>query len=232
MATTARWRLSRGIALTQALRVGEQLRTATLSCARQVYGPDAIPWVLSGHGPEARSHRHAFYLPEDSDDDGWIDHVVIHAEAGLEPRALEALGLITHVVMAELSDMWAGDGRMARAGGTLLDSRRWWVSTTPYLPPRHRNKRADVFHQLRRECAWRGLPEPARIEELPGTALPAPFGLLQAEDFERYRADGVPAPYIHGWFLALEFDRPIPGPIALGYGCHYGLGLFRPVDLR
>ena len=253
-ATTARWRLSRGIALTQALRVGEQLQRATLGCAARVYGPDAIPWVLSGHGvPQGAAHQHAFYLPEDADCDGWIDHVVIHAEAGLEPQALAALGLLKHIVVAELSDMWAGDGRMARAGGTLLDSKRWWVSVTPYLPPWHRKKGAECEDQLRRECGWRGLPEPRRVEMLPGAVLPAPFGFLPAEDFERSRAspsralqsrepisDGVPdhvsakprPPYLPGWFLALEFDRPVPGPIALGYGCHFGLGLFRPVDLR
>jgi CRISPR-associated protein Csb2 len=235
-ATTARWRLSRGIPLTQALRVGEQLQRAVLSCAARVYGEDAIPWVLSGHGvPVGVQHRHAFYLPEDADGDGWIDHLVVHAEAGLEPRTLTALGLLTHLVVAEVAEMWAGDGRLMRGGGTLPGAARWWVSATPYLPPRHRKKGAAVEDQVRLECAWRGLPAPRRTEELPGAATAS--GLLPASAFERYRSrlSGGPPPrppHPQGWFFAVEFDRPITGPLALGYGCHFGLGLFRPVDLR
>lgn len=236
LATTARWRLSRGIPVTQALRVGEQLQRAVLSCAAGVYGEDAIPWVLSGHGvPAGLQHRHAFYLPEDADGDGWLDHVVVHAEAGLEPRALTALGLLTHVVFAEVEEMWAGDGRAMRGGGTLLGEARWWVAATPYLPPRYRKKRAAVEDQLWLECAWRGLPRPSRAEELFGASTAA--GLVPAAAFERHRAraPGEPPPprppHPQGWFFAMEFNQPVAGPLALGYGCHFGLGLFRPVEL-
>jgi hypothetical protein len=27
--------------------------------------------------------------------------------------------------------------------------------------------------------------------------------------------------------LSIEFSEPVPEPIALGYGCHFGLGQFR-----
>ena len=28
----------------------------------------------------------------------------------------------------------------------------------------------------------------------------------------------------------LEFEKPVRGPVALGFACHYGLGLFVPAD--
>lgn len=28
----------------------------------------------------------------------------------------------------------------------------------------------------------------------------------------------------------IEFAEPVCGPIALGFGCHFGLGLFLPVE--
>jgi CRISPR-associated protein Csb2 len=28
----------------------------------------------------------------------------------------------------------------------------------------------------------------------------------------------------------MRFGEPITGPLALGFGCHYGLGLFRASD--
>jgi CRISPR-associated protein Csb2 len=30
--------------------------------------------------------------------------------------------------------------------------------------------------------------------------------------------------------LELEFTEPVAGPFALGYGCHFGLGQFMPLD--
>jgi CRISPR-associated protein Csb2 len=232
LTTTARWRLSHGIALTQALRVGERLRVATLGCAERIFGPDAIPWVLSGHGiPAGLSHQHAFYLSEDRDQDGWIDHVVIHAEAGLEPLALAALGRLGFVMVSELRDMWAGNGRAARAGGSLFAAAPLWISATPYLPPWPWDAASpeSVSACFARECRLRGLPEPRRVEKLPGAILRA--GILPAEPFERIRATGTPPPWRPGGFFALEFAAPVAGPVALGYGCHFGLGLFRPVEV-
>ena len=34
-----------------------------------------------------------------------------------------------------------------------------------------------------------------------------------------------------GFGFRLSFASPIPGPLALGYGSHFGLGLFVPADL-
>ena len=35
-----------------------------------------------------------------------------------------------------------------------------------------------------------------------------------------------------GYGFRLTFPHPVTGPITLGYGCHFGLGLFRAVDWR
>ncbi len=52
---------------------------------------------------------------------------------------------------------------------------------------------------------------------------------------QRWRPDGSPAGGRRGdgrgYWLWLEFPEPVRGPIALGYGAHFGLGLFRPVGL-
>ena len=29
-----------------------------------------------------------------------------------------------------------------------------------------------------------------------------------------------------GYGFVIEFAEPVPGPLCLGYGCHFGLGLF------
>jgi len=32
-----------------------------------------------------------------------------------------------------------------------------------------------------------------------------------------------------GSFWRLTFPEPVAGPLALGFGCHFGLGLFKPL---
>lgn len=46
-------------------------------------------------------------------------------------------------------------------------------------------------------------------------------------DFHTRRYNGT-----EGYGLAgfeIEFTEPIRGPISVGFGCHFGLGLFMPV---
>jgi len=228
--TTVRWRLSHGLPLTEALRVGEAMHSAALGCLRLAYGPDAIPPVLSGHGLPSPGwvHQHAFHLAEAADLDGWIDHLVIHADAGLPDAAIMALHSFVPRLPGACLDMWAGDGRASRAGGLLLGASRRWVSMTPYLPPWHRKKRAGLVEHLLRELGLRGLPVPLEVHQLPGVSTSA--GLLEAEAFVRRRMKGPPAPMLPGWFLLIEFPETVTGPLALGYGCHFGLGLFQPVS--
>ena len=46
--------------------------------------------------------------------------------------------------------------------------------------------------------------------------------------FYRFRSRrGLTQPDTLGRFVELTFKDPVPGPLALGFGCHFGLGLFR-----
>jgi CRISPR-associated protein Csb2 len=48
--------------------------------------------------------------------------------------------------------------------------------------------------------------------------------------FHRFRTKrGLVQPDTRGSFWKLTFDQPIAGPLALGFGCHFGLGMFKPV---
>lgn len=49
--------------------------------------------------------------------------------------------------------------------------------------------------------------------------------------FQRFRSRrGLRQPDRLGSFWRLTFPEPISGPLALGFACHYGLGLFRASD--
>jgi CRISPR-associated protein Csb2 len=213
-----------------AVKIGELVRAAAIHHADRVSNGDGVPPVLSGHDlPAERPHGHAFYLPEDADGDGLIDHVLVHARDGLPRSAVVALGKIER--------LWERDGaewKVAVEGiapiGVRLSSAyngpsRVWRSVTPYLHPWYAKKGFGVREQIARECAARGLPEPVHIALLPS------FQVRGRErrpvHFYRFRSrGGARQPDTRGSFLELVFDEAVEGPLALGFGCHYGLGMF------
>ncbi len=66
----------------------------------------------------------------------------------------------------------------------------------------------------------------SRIERLPTiTVRNRP---RRSVHFHRFRSKrGLRQPDTQGCFLRLTFAEPVAGPLALGFGCHYGLGMFQ-----
>lgn len=217
----------------ETLRVGEYIRQAVMSLAGKVLGRDKIPSVLSGHDlPAGNRHSHAFYLPEDTDGDGRIDRFTVYVPGGINQEC--------HRVLVRLTRLWNRGGQKwqavletvsdtnSLAGLSALFGRgEGWTSVTPYLHPWHAKKNFTVEAQLRRECRERGLPEIRQFTRLPTVRIGARE--LQAIHFHRFRSKrGLVQPDTRGSFWRVEFAEPIQGPLALGFGCHFGLGLFSP----
>lgn len=218
-----------------ALRVGEWLRAAVMSRAKREYGESAIPPLLSGHGLEKTdAHRHAFWLPEDADGDGRIDHLLAHVPAGLSGKsrtAVESLRRLWNRDGQEWEVVLEGAGEAGRfagpagAGSVLCRSGQVFETVTPYLMPWHAKPRFGVEEQVRRECGARGLPEPKSVDMLQRIRIAERE--RKPLDFHRFRAKrGQIQPDTRGCFLRLTFAKPVAGPLALGFGCHFGLGLF------
>jgi CRISPR-associated protein Csb2 len=206
------------------------MRVAVMSQARRVCGDDNVPAIFSGHDmPEGNRHRHAFYLPWDSNRDGRIDRVLLHVPDGMHAEARR--------IIEEVRKLWSRDGGEWRLvlesiGGpgiatALTQPARVWESVTPYLHPWHVKKRFNVEEQIKRECRERGLPEPTVL---------APFDEVDVGknrkrrpiQFRRFRnRRGLAQPDRLGGFWRLTFPQSVQGPLALGFACHYGLGLFR-----
>ncbi|MBD3174193.1 MAG: type I-U CRISPR-associated protein Cas5/Cas6 [Armatimonadia bacterium] len=234
--------------LTDALRIGELVRRALLSRsdgAPVFVGRDAAGQPLEGH-------QHAYYLACDDDDDGRLDHVVIYATGGFDKKARAGLGALRELTRKDglppLRTVFEGFSEPEDVGGfdrggirsPALARDRVWVSRTPYLLTRHPKtyrtgepKLDDAGlqidgpeHQLRRELALRGLPEPVSIEPLKGTRAHGRW--IRWLHFTRHRSRrGGGAKFGSQPFgFRIEFPEEVEGPIALGYAAHYGLGLF------
>jgi CRISPR-associated protein Csb2 len=218
----------------EALLVGFALRqTLSMYVERAGYDPSMLvgrdPWGV----PLRDGHQHPFCLPEDADDDGVVDHVVLFVPGGLECGVYEVAERLNSLRIGRVH--WGLDvpriGLRASDTGTVLAGpSRMWMSWTPYLHPwhRHRSTRFGAKQQLAKELTERGLPQPTAIE-----AMPPRLGARGwwPSHFRRVRPGarwGPPDAYGTAW--KITFPYPVDGPIALGAGCHDGLGLFRPAD--
>ncbi|HJK91574.1 MAG TPA: type I-U CRISPR-associated protein Csb2 [Polyangiaceae bacterium LLY-WYZ-15_(1-7)] len=219
-----------------AVEIGHRFRRALLS--KRGDGPAP---VLSGkQGREAREsgHRHAHYLPFDLEGDGRITHLLLWAEEGFDAPALEAMSALRRVWRARdredaLQVKLLDVGPLEELDALpLLSARgaRRWRSHTPFLLMRHPKRRGGQLRdgpedQLRRELAHRGLPEATRIERLDAPVLRGPR--VRWLEYRRWRgrhSPAVPSPY----GFRIELGEPIRGPLSLGFGAHFGLGLFVP----
>src|SRR5579884_464113 len=214
------------------IRIGELFRRAVMSAAKEIYGEDAIPAFISGHElPKENRHRHAFYLPRDQNDDGRIDRLIFHLPDGMDKN--------TRRIAERLKRLWSRDGGEwqvvletignEEAGGDLLAEANEWESVTPYLHPWYLKRGFEVAAQIRRECTMRGMPEPVEFTRL--DAIKVGDQSRRPIHFRRFREKhNLKQPDRQGSFWRIRFAQPVKGPISLGFGCHFGLGLFRPAD--
>ncbi|MDN5797027.1 MAG: type I-U CRISPR-associated protein Csb2 [Intrasporangium sp.] len=112
----------------------------------------------------------------------------------------------------------------------LATSAKRWVSQTPLLTDRHRKQNHDpaafVRREIVRELSFRDWPGgPVQLESCEIQGNPTD---LDVKSFRRYRPNEVMSKRRPGWRVAIELDRPVRGPVALGALSHFGFGLFRP----
>jgi CRISPR-associated protein Csb2 len=205
---------------------------------------------LTGKDEEERplrnGHRHAHFIPLSLDprNRGRIDHVLVHASMGLGSAAQRALRRLRKTWAKGIDDLavtLVGIGSLSSfrtvAGAPLPELGRstTWESRTPFIPPRFLKPRGkdSLDGQVRAELRDRGLPD---LVAPPAVTAPTDQddAGLQARWFRHFvrtrqnsRAPGPPP----GLFrLTLTFRTPVEGPLCVGWGCHFGLGLFVPYE--
>lgn len=230
-------------AVTRTLSQAELLHAALVS--KLGFGGEPCPEIVGRDetGEPLKGHQHSHLLPVDLDGDGRLDHIVVFAPMGLGARAQRAVRSLRRTYMkrgvGELQVAVAGVGalndlRAIRAGTypavvELLGPTSGavsWVTATPFVPPRYLKKRgpSSLVGQVEAELKVRGFPA-AKVDVLDWTGE-----TLAVRHFVRRRQRAPQPPLDIGFALRLRFDSPVPGPICLGYGSHFGLGLFRAVQ--
>ena len=236
------------------LKWGELARKAAMAhYGRRNEGQSTA--MLSGKdesGKPLQGHLHAFYLPTDEDGDGRLDHLTVFAQAGLSAEEFSSLTDIDALngsgdrCPVQLSYRAHGAVEQFQEDSPIFQGSSRWRSLTPYVLPRHVKFRGEKDsngrqrmvdspeEQIKREIAMRwlggpglssvGLQDPRR-EMAPMVEGVSP-GCLPF-DFFRHRIRGSNG---GGAFnFELQFSGLVLGPVALGFACHYGLGIFVPV---
>ena len=193
--------------------------------------------------PLQGEHRHAHFIPLslDARNRGRIDHVLVYAPMGF--------GEIAQVALRRLRKTWAkgiddiavtllgvgGRDSFVEVGGNAipeLAASATWVSRTPFIPPRFlkTDGKNSLEGQVRAELRRRGLPDlsTSPMVTQPTDKNEAGRQALWFRHFARVRREGGP-PAPPGLFhLTLTLQSPVAGPLCIGWGCHFGLGLFAP----
>jgi CRISPR-associated protein Csb2 len=217
------------------LKLTDALRAAVLALAGVEGGP--VSEVLSGHG----AHPHAAYvaLPFASENQKYADGhilglaVVLPRQLTHDTRrqALRALAKLSHLNVLRVGrlDLERVTAQSPSPAFNLrpqawTDPATVWTSATPVLldrfPKKHRHRAEDT---ITRSCRDVGLPEPTDVCVSRYASL---FGVEPSGRFLKVRRDGDP-PRL-STHVTLTFDHPVRGPVLLGAGRYFGLGLMRP----
>ena len=237
--------------VTKTLQVGERMHAALVHWSDDGGGPHPTFTGPSMAPAETTGSGHAAVCPLDIDGDGRLDHVLVHARDGFDIAAEDVLsrgrslrGVGAYPLTVTLVATWTtNDVRRipARELPAVLRTSRRWRSSTPFLLIRHPKRRKNGDPRRDPNGRWLDGPEAQLRLELERRALPAPLRITPLEarrvggrrlpwhQFQRTRRNGGGARGgDRGYGFEVEFDRPVRGPILVGYGRFFGLGQLEP----
>ena len=218
---------------TRAMEIAAMVRHAIGGAARRAGLGEATISELMGHSNERRiwvqplpnvGYRHAdgrirrvmLTAPERVDEEDWMDVLSRLPGEPLTPAGQRLpVGALAPVAASDpVVDQYRGEARC-------------WTSATPVVLPGHDHRRGRPRPQrsMRRLLHHAGIAE-SLLESvtmepaarLPGSARPARYGR------PRHLA-GYPCQH-----MSVRWKLPVTGPLALGVGTGYGLGLFLPTQ--
>ncbi len=220
--------------ISESLQVGERIHKKL----NGIYGKmfqNTRSTNLSGleqDGSMSRGHKHIFIMPLDLNGTGRISHILIRGRLPFDAKELIALD--------RLRSVWQSNGRPdidlipvewgQEQNVSVISSSKRFMSVTPVILTRHYRKgRGDFNNWLKRELMLeikdQGLPEPDLIKPL--KKMIKNGRTYYWLDFKRNRKND---PINIGYGFEVTFKEDVYGPFSVGYGAHFGLGIFYPTE--
>ena len=250
--TVARYAVVSAVApsIAQAVSIADRVHDALCKWSDQGKGRATVFTGLGDDGKPRTDHSHAHIFCEANGPRDAITHITIWATMGFDEAACLAL--------RGLNKVWGHGGHDIRLvlhgigqpgdfkDCALFGKARVWRSLTPFVPTRHsktfRDGRPKMdasgwqvgsgAHDLLRLLALHPQGAAATIKQCDERERPFQFGsrCLRSLQFQtaRYNGGGNRG-NSSGNAFTITFPEPVSGPLAFGYGSHFGLGLFVPV---
>jgi CRISPR-associated protein Csb2 len=241
--------------LTEILSFAENIHSALVSLSRA----SPVFTGCDSSGRPLLGHRHAYILCESNEangrgKNGEITEVSVFAPMGFghrERMALQSISTVWGMGGGAIRLTLQGIGQLEENGGLDLASgssplfakAKTWVSRTPFIPTRHPKvtragePKVDASglqiggpeHELRRLLLLAGFPAPLAVEAASGTEIGGRTVFWESFRLARGGGGGRRAAYGRGYGFRIRFPVPVRGPLALGYGAHFGMGGFGAV---
>jgi len=236
--------------ITWTVSVAERVHAALCAGSDKTGERAAVFTGLGNNGKPRDGHTHAHIFCEANDGRDSITHITIWAPMRFSDAAC--------LVLRSLNKVWGYGGHDIRlvlhgvgqpgdfTDCSFLGTSRIWRSFTPFVSTRHakayRDGRPkmdengwqqgsaahDLLRLLNLNPKWQGVKIRRQVPE---RELPFAFGdrRFRSLQFQTIRRNGNGRKGDNnGAAFIIEFPEPVSGPIAVGYGSHFGLGLFVP----
>jgi CRISPR-associated protein Csb2 len=235
--------------ITQSISVADRVHDALCKWSGHGKGGAAVFTGLGEKGKPSTDHRHAHIFCEANGVRDAITHITVWAPMGFGEAACVAL--------RRLNKIWGHGGHDIRLvlhgigqpgdfkGCALFGRARVWRSLTPFVSTRHAKTFRDgrpkmdasgwqvgsCGHDLLRLLALHPQGSAASIKQCDERERPFQFGNrhLRSLEFQTLRHGGGTRGNSSGNAFIITFPEPVSGPLAFGYGSHFGLGLFQPM---
>jgi CRISPR-associated protein Csb2 len=219
-----------GLSIEAALTLTAALRKALLKLSEH---DQALCAFFSGHGAETHCAFAALPFVGHEYADGRLMGVavVLPRTIGMAQRrkVLRACASIEKLNMKDETAFWEVELCGLDIPQRSLRPQVWrgpsaaWASVTPILLDRFPKKNLPVEEILAVACERAGLPRPVEIVHGPFSGI---HGVSPVSEFRLLRSRGEKPRW--GVHAKVRFEEPVRGPILLGAGRFFGLGLLKP----
>jgi len=252
LVTVARFAIASSVLprITQAVSVADRMHKTLVSYADR--RPLENPGIFTGKAPDGQpltNHQHTHIFCELGEKRDTIGYITLYAPGGYDPQARRVIEDMQRSRLwgkgeHDINLILLGFGDVDTFDTPIFRKSKRWTSLTPFVSTRHAKHYADGRPKLDAE-GWpigspaqdlrrliqQDQPVAPKIIKPMNSITVRPERHLRVLQFQTQRFQGEGR---HGHQAAaaftLEFEHEIQGPIALGYGSHFGLGLFVPVD--
>lgn len=228
--------------ISDTMRVADTARSACMSRYGKHKNNNVSPTFSGkdGDGKPLVDHVHAFYLPTYETQNKIIDHLTIIAKNGFNAHELNVLFELKNLYRYNQNDIqlvFEGCGIMDNFNIPILGESKIWTSATPLVLTRHMKYRGSgknrlcingPAEQVRNELSIRyGPTHDLESITVDSSCTNINSTNLKPLDFYRWRRRGSVGSDT-AYNVKLKFKKTVRGPLTLGYGSHFGLGMFVP----